>query len=79
MFTYGTMVMDKFIFKKGWLSEAGPFYLQGGARVLEKRIWREGQWYSKTKVITVVRTAQGKQEPETRYIDVRLKPLFRKW
>jgi hypothetical protein len=56
----------------------GHFYFIGGAHV-EKRIWREGQWYSKTKTVLVVRTTQGKQEPEPRYRDIRLAPLFKKW
>ncbi|MEN6325804.1 MAG: hypothetical protein ABFD18_06320 [Syntrophomonas sp.] len=47
--------------------------------MIEKRIWREGAWYSKTKRILVVRTGKGKRKPGTRCRDVRLAGYFRNW
>jgi len=47
--------------------------------MIAKRLWRSGEWYSRTREITVVRTREGRREPEGHWVDVRLWPLFRRW
>jgi len=47
--------------------------------MIEKRLWRSGEWWSKTKTIMVVRTVHGKKEREPRWIDRRIVRLFGKW